>query len=51
ELVSGKTPAELRTLDATAIEEALGGLPTESKHAAALCVDAVKAVLKAAEKG
>ena len=29
------------------IEEAVGGLAAESKHAAALCVDAVKALLKA----
>ncbi|MCZ2077059.1 MAG: iron-sulfur cluster assembly scaffold protein [Bryobacterales bacterium] len=47
ELVSGKTPAELRTLNAAVIEEALGGLPAESKHAATLCMDAVKAILKA----
>jgi hypothetical protein len=29
------------------MEEALGGLPNESKHAAVLCADAVKALLRA----
>jgi nitrogen fixation NifU-like protein len=46
ELVRGLTRAELTALSTAAIEEALGGLPPESKHAAALCIDAVRAVLK-----
>jgi nitrogen fixation NifU-like protein len=47
EWIAGKTPAELAALRAAAIEEAVGGLPAESRHAAVLCVDAVKALLRA----
>jgi nitrogen fixation protein NifU and related proteins len=46
ELCLGLTRAELAALSSAAIEEALGGLEPESKHAAALCLDAVRAVLK-----
>jgi nitrogen fixation NifU-like protein len=45
ELIAGKTRPELVAVDAAAIEEAVGGLPAESKHAAALCVDGLKALL------
>jgi nitrogen fixation NifU-like protein len=48
EWISGKTRAELAALTAPMIETAVGGLIPESKHAAVLCVDAVKALLKAA---
>jgi len=41
----GKTPAELRTLTAAVIEDAVGGLEPASKHAAVLCVDGVKRLL------
>lgn len=44
--MQGKTRAELQKVTAAAIEEAVGGLIPESKHAAALCVDGVKALLK-----
>jgi nitrogen fixation NifU-like protein len=44
ELMLGKTATELRQLSAGEIEGELGGLPVESKHAAALCLDAVKAL-------
>ena len=48
EWLAGKSRAEMAALRPAAIEEAVGGLPAESRHAAALCVDAVKALLKAA---
>jgi nitrogen fixation protein NifU and related proteins len=47
EWMTGKSRAELGTLVAPVIEEALGGLEPASKHAAVLCVDAVKQLLGA----
>jgi nitrogen fixation protein NifU and related proteins len=47
EWMLGKTRAELAGLTAASIESAVGGLIPESKHAAVLCVDGVKALLKA----
>jgi nitrogen fixation protein NifU and related proteins len=47
EWMLGKTRAQLSAISAAAVEEAVGGLIPESKHAAALCVDGVKALLKA----
>jgi nitrogen fixation NifU-like protein len=47
EWMVGKTRAELAALTAGIIESAVGGLIPESKHAAVLCVDAMKALLKA----
>jgi len=47
EWLSGKTPREMAALQLSDIENAVGGLSSESKHAAVLCVDAVRAVLKA----
>jgi len=49
EWMTGKTRAELKQIQPSIIEEAVGGLAPESKHAASLCVDAVKALLKAGE--
>lgn len=46
EWIAGKTRAELAALQPAVIDEAVGGLRAESKHAAVLCVDAVKALLK-----
>lgn len=46
EWMLGKSRAELAALHAATIESAVGGLIPESKHAAVLCVDAVKALLK-----
>lgn len=46
EWMLGKSRAELGALSAEAIESAVGGLIPESKHAAVLCVDGVKALLK-----
>jgi nitrogen fixation protein NifU and related proteins len=47
EWMLGKSRAELAALTAATIESAVGGLIPESKHAAALCIDGVKALLKA----
>lgn len=47
EWVTGKTRAELATFSTAVIEAELDGLPNESKHAAVLCVDAIKALLLA----
>ncbi len=46
EWITGKTRAELAEIKAMAIEDAVGGLAAESKHAAVLCVEGVRAVLK-----
>ena len=46
EWMTGKTRAELAAYQPAIVDEAVGGLPAQSKHAAALCVDAVKALLK-----
>jgi len=48
EWIAGKTRAELAAFPPAAIDRAVGGLPAESRHAAALCADGVKAVLRAA---
>lgn len=42
----GKSRADLASLTPGAIEEATGGLIPESKHAAVLCADALKELLK-----
>jgi nitrogen fixation NifU-like protein len=47
EWMIGKSRTELAGLRAADIEEAVGGLAVESKHAAVLCVDAVGALLRA----
>jgi nitrogen fixation NifU-like protein len=46
EWMTGKTRLELRVLHPSLIEDAVGGLEPASKHAAVLCVDAVKSVLR-----
>ena len=48
EWMRGKSRFELAAVRPAAIEEAVGGLIPESKHAAVLCVDAVKQLLRAA---
>lgn len=48
EWMAGKTRGELAALEPAVIEAALDGLPAESKHAAVLSVDGVRAILKAA---
>ena len=47
EWMMGKSRAELSALTPAIIESAVGGLIPESKHASGLCVDGVKALLKA----
>lgn len=44
EWLRGKTLAEMSALRPAMIEEALDGLAAESKHAAVLCLDAVRAL-------
>ena len=51
EWMTGKTRDELGGLDAQAIEAAVGGLEPASKHAAALCVDGVRALLRVVDPG
>ena len=46
EWLNGKTRDELAQFRTASIDAAVGGLPAESKHAAVLCADAVKALLK-----
>src|SRR6478736_6182888 len=46
EWIAGKTRDELTTFDASLIDAAVGGLPATSKHAAVLCGDAVKTLVK-----
>jgi len=43
----GRDQAQLKALNAAAMEELVGGLSNESKHVAILMVDGVKALLKA----
>lgn len=46
EWMIGKSREELASFCVEVIEEALGGLPEASSHAAVLCRDAVRALLK-----
>jgi len=48
EWMAGKSCGELATLAAADIEMAVGGLDPASKHAAVLCVDAVRQLLASA---
>jgi nitrogen fixation NifU-like protein len=45
ELIAGRDRNALKTLTALDVDQAVGGLSNESKHAAALCADAVRALL------
>lgn len=45
EWMQNKTRAELGALTSDIIDEQVGGLAVESKHAAVLCLDAVKKLL------
>jgi nitrogen fixation protein NifU and related proteins len=47
EWMLGKSRSDLASLTPDMIESVVGGLIPESKHAAVLCVDGVKALLKA----
>src|SRR5581483_2337438 len=44
EWMQGKSKLELKSLTAATIEESLGGLDPASKHAAILCLDAIKSL-------
>lgn len=46
EWLAGKSRADLPAFRPAVIEEALGGLPPESKHASVLCADAVRRLLR-----
>ena len=46
ELMTGRTRVELAAITKEDVERSVGGLSNESKHAAALCVDAVRALLQ-----
>ena len=46
EWMTGKTRAELGRVAPATVEELVDGLQPESKHAAMLCVDGVRAVLR-----
>lgn len=47
ELLAGKSVDELPAVTSAQIEEAVGGLPSTSKHAASLGLDAVRALAAA----
>ena len=47
EWIAGRSRAELAAMRPGVVDEAVGGLSAESKHAAVLCADAIKALLRA----
>ncbi|MFN7992569.1 MAG: iron-sulfur cluster assembly scaffold protein [Bryobacteraceae bacterium] len=47
EWLIGKSASEVAALKPSEIEAAVGGLTAESKHAAVLCVDGARAVVRA----
>jgi nitrogen fixation NifU-like protein len=49
EWLVGRTRGQIATLQTSVIEDALGGLAPESRHAAVLCVDGVKQMLRRAQ--
>ena len=46
EWLAGKAKAELGGFQPAVVEELVGGLEPESKHAAVLCADAIRALLR-----
>jgi nitrogen fixation NifU-like protein len=46
EWLQGKSTAEMALFQASVVDEAVGGLAPESRHAGVLCADAVKLLLK-----
>ncbi len=48
EWMTGRSRKELAEFIPAIVDEAVGGLPAASKHAAALCADGIKALLKVA---
>jgi NifU-like protein involved in Fe-S cluster formation len=51
ELLHGRTLEEIAALQAADVEQAVGGLSNESKHAAVLAMDGVKALLRRLREG
>jgi nitrogen fixation NifU-like protein len=49
EWMAGKSKSDLNGFEGAVIEGLVGGLEPESRHAAVLCVDAVRLLLKRAE--
>jgi nitrogen fixation NifU-like protein len=47
EWLTGKSRAQIAAFTPAIVDAAVGGLPAESKHAAVICADAVKALLSA----
>src|SRR3954449_1493588 len=47
EWIAGKSPAELAAFRPAIVDEAVGGLRAESKHAAVLCADGLKKLIDA----
>jgi nitrogen fixation NifU-like protein len=47
EWMAGKTRDQIAAFRPAVVDEAVGGLAAESKHAAVLCADGVKALLRA----
>src|SRR5689334_21779678 len=48
EWMAGKSADELRGFQPAVVDEAVGGLPAESKHAAVLCADGVRKLVERA---
>jgi nitrogen fixation NifU-like protein len=46
EWITGKTRAQIAAFQPAIVDQAVGGLKAESKHAAALCADGVRLLLK-----
>ena len=46
EWIAGRSLAEIAAFAPSIVDDAVGGLSSESKHAAVLCLDAVKLLLK-----
>jgi nitrogen fixation NifU-like protein len=51
ELISGREAGDWMRVNRADVEKAIGGLSNESKHAAVLCEDAVKALSRAINAG
>jgi nitrogen fixation NifU-like protein len=50
EWLVGKTRGELAVFDSAVIDDAVGGLPAASKHAAVLCADGVKKLMASCQR-
>lgn len=51
EWLAGRTLSELMSVEQADIEAAVGGLTNETRHAAVLCVDGIRALARNAAKG